>query len=137
MSPWNIFTKIKDVGKKIWNATKPVLQKVLPIAQTVAPMIANAFAPGSGGAVAAGLGVANGLVNGGDIGDAARSIFNGLSKPQAQQTQRTSTKSNPFSGMFTNERLQPQLRSDQQSRVSFEPPETWGETKPQSYDLDY
>jgi hypothetical protein len=106
---WNIWTKIKDVGKKVWSAVKPVLQKALPIAQTVAPMIANAFAPGSGGAVAAGLGVANGLVNGGDIGDAARSIFGGLSKQAGQS--KPKQERNIFSGMFSNDRLQPQLRT--------------------------
>jgi hypothetical protein len=109
---WNIWGKIKDVAGKVWGKVKPILQKALPIAQTIAPAIANAFAPGSGGAVAAGLGVANSLVNGGDLGDAARRIF---SKPPPSQKSKPPS----FNGMFGNDRLQPQLR-DEGQRVSFD-----------------
>jgi hypothetical protein len=55
--------KVKDVGKKVWGGIKKVGQVLMPVAKAVAPAVANAFAPGSGMAVSAGLGVADDLFN--------------------------------------------------------------------------
>jgi hypothetical protein len=55
--------KVKEVGKKAWGGIRKIGQKLMPVAKLAAPMIANAFAPGSGVAVSAGLGVAENLFN--------------------------------------------------------------------------
>jgi hypothetical protein len=55
--------KVNDIGKKVWCGIKKVGQVLMPVAKAVAPMVANAFAPGRGMAVSAGLGVADDLFN--------------------------------------------------------------------------
>jgi hypothetical protein len=57
---WN---KVKEVGKKAWGGIRKIGQALMPVAKVAAPMIANAFAPGSGAAVAAGLGIAENAFN--------------------------------------------------------------------------
>jgi hypothetical protein len=57
---WN---KVKEVGKKAWGGIRMIGQKLMPVAKLAAPMIANAFAPGSGAAVSAGLGIAENVFN--------------------------------------------------------------------------
>jgi hypothetical protein len=59
-----VFEKIKNGAKKVWGGVKGFVKKALPMAQKIAPLVAEKLAPGSGAAVKAGLTVAEHAVNG-------------------------------------------------------------------------
>ena len=64
-----LWEKIKGVGKKVWGGIKHIGKAVMPIAKTVAPMVAGAVGgPGAAAAASAGLEVADQVVNNGDWG---------------------------------------------------------------------
>jgi hypothetical protein len=70
-----VFEKVKNVAKKVWGGIKGVVKKALPIAQKIAPAIAERYAPGSGEAVKKALTVADVAVNG-NLGDAIEQARN-------------------------------------------------------------
>jgi hypothetical protein len=70
-----VWEKIKNVGKKVWGGLKKFVNKALPIAKKIAPVIAERYAPGSGEAVKQGLSIAD-LAVYGNIGAALEQAKN-------------------------------------------------------------
>jgi hypothetical protein len=64
-----IWNKIKSIGKRVYGGIKSVVNHILPIAKTVAPMVATAIGgPGAGAATSTGLAAVDKVFNGGGRG---------------------------------------------------------------------